>query len=199
MQTILDWESLYQQGDTAWDRGEASPALLHWLDKAIISEKQRVLIPGCGRGYEVIALAKMGCDTTAIDIAESAIKALKYGLEKNNVKAEVICGDIFSYQPTCLFDVIYEQTCLCALPLVYRDDYEKRLSSWLKPGGIVCLSIMQTGEKSGPPFHCDWLEMKCLFSDERWLWQSNEPFVISRPKQSSRFELGFIVQRKEEN
>jgi len=192
----MDWEALYQQGDTGWDRGEASPALAHWLEQGLISAKQRVMIPGCGRGYEVIALAELGCDVIGLDLAPSAIKAVQDGLQQYGVSAEAICVDLFAYQPEQLCDVIYEQTCLCALPLQHRKAYEQCLSAWLKPGGILCLSMMQTGEAGGPPFHCDWLEMKQLFSDERWQWQPAPPVVVSRGKQSPRFELGFTLQRR---
>jgi len=194
----MDWEGLYQKNDTGWDRGVVSPALSHWLDNGAILAKQRVLIPGCGRGYEVVALAKLGCDVTGIDLAPSAIKAVQASLQQHDLKADMVCDDIFSYQPPHLFDVIYEQTCLCALPLERREGYEQCLSAWLKPGGALCLSMMQTGEQGGPPFHCDYLEMKSLFSDERWLWQSNTPFIVPRPQQSARFELGFMLQRREE-
>ncbi|PCI41694.1 MAG: thiopurine S-methyltransferase [Proteobacteria bacterium] len=189
---MLDWEDLYQQGDTGWDRGMISPALQHWFDTNELKAGQRVLIPGCGRGYEVIALAKRGFEVTALDLAPSAIDAVKQGLQEAGLSATLVCSDLFDYQPKQGFDVIYEQTCLCALPVERREDYEQCLFSWLKRDGILCFSMMQTGEQGGPPFHCDWLDMKVLFSEKRWQWPGEPPIFIPRPS-GLRFELGFML------
>jgi len=188
----MDWEDLYQQGDTGWDRGVISPALQHWLDHGELKAGQRILIPGCGRGYEVIALAKRGFDVTALDLAPSAIDAVRKGLQEAGLKATLVCSDLFDYQANQCFDAIYEQTCLCALPMARRKDYEKCLFSWLKPDGILYFSMMQTGESGGPPFHCDWSDMRILFSEKCWQWQQKPPFFIARPK-GQRFELGFML------
>jgi len=193
----MDWEALYQQGDTGWDRGTISPALQYWLDRGDLKAGQRILIPGCGRGYEVIALAKLGFDVTALDLAPSAIDAVKHGLQEAGVSATLVCSDLFDYQPKQHFDAIYEQTCLCALPVERRKDYEQCLFEWLKPKGVLCLSMMQTGEQGGPPFHCDWLDMKALFTAGRWQWQQEPPFFIARPS-GVRFELGFALHREED-
>lgn len=189
----MDWETLYQQKDTGWDRGEISPALHHWLETGRLVAGQRVLIPGCGRGYEVVELAKRGFDVTALDLAPSAIAAVKQALYDANLTATLICSDLFDYQPDKNFDVIYEQTCLCALPVEQREAYEQCLYSWLKGNGVLLLSMMQTGEKGGPPFHCDWLDMHALFVEKRWQWQQEPPFMIPRPK-GLRFELGFTLR-----
>jgi len=194
MNQDIAWEDLYQQGDTGWDRGEMSPALTHWLESGL-NKEQRILIPGCGRGYEVIELARLGFDVTALDIAPSAIESLKNSLKQEGLHATLICGDLFDYQTTTPFDAVYEQTCLCALPLELRSAYASHIKAWLKPQGSFYFSMMQTGEKEGPPFHCDWADMQCLFGAEDWLWQQKPPLLIARPK-GKRFELAFRLIRR---
>ena len=54
-----EWEERYLSGRTAWDRGGVSPALRHWLASGAL-RAGRVLVPGCGRGHEVAALAREG-------------------------------------------------------------------------------------------------------------------------------------------
>ena len=44
----MDWEALYQQKDTGWDRGMMSPALQYWLDKGALKAGQRVLFQAVG-------------------------------------------------------------------------------------------------------------------------------------------------------
>jgi len=194
----MDWEGLYQSQDTGWDRGDVSTGLEHWLGlkKLSVERDKRVLIPGCGRGYEVVQLAKLGFDVTGLDIAPTAIADLDALLKSNAVHAETVCGDLFAYQSNQPFDVIYEQTCLCALPLEKREAYEEKLFEWLKIDGYLLLSMMQTGEKSGPPFHCDWSDMRDLFPENRWAWQEEAPFMVPHWRKSPRFELGFVLHKK---
>ncbi|OIP99392.1 MAG: thiopurine S-methyltransferase [Zetaproteobacteria bacterium CG2_30_46_52] len=192
---MLDWEGMYQAEQTGWDRGQASPALAQWLASEHLADKsQRILIPGCGRGYEVIALAKLGFNVTAIDIAPSAIAALNQGLAEAGVYATTICGDIFTYDAQHKFDVVYEQTCLCAIRPDEREAYAQKLSEWLKFSGKLLFSMMQTGVQGGPPYHCELMDMRTLFDNTRWQWANQPPFVIPRGKQSERFELGFVLQ-----
>jgi len=84
---------------------------------------------------------------------------------------------------------------LCAIEPEQRVAYIEQLTTWLKPGGTLLLSMMQTGEAGGPPYHCDWLEMQTLFSSQQWQWQEGAPFVVPRWRPSPRFELGFCLHR----
>ena len=52
-----DWNERYRQGDTPWDKGRASPALLAWLNQNPGIMTGTVLIPGCGTGHDVRAIA----------------------------------------------------------------------------------------------------------------------------------------------
>ncbi|HID35945.1 MAG TPA: methyltransferase domain-containing protein [Ghiorsea sp.] len=191
-----DWESLYQAQDTGWDRGGASPALLTFMEKGALESAKTVLIPGCGRGYEVVELARRGFAVTALDLAPSAVTHLKQTLETEGLKAEVICTDIFDFKTSQAFDVVYEQTCLCAIEPSEREAYAKAVFGWLKPKGKLLLNMMQTGDESGPPFHCDWMDIRKLFPVEQWVWQEEPPFMTSRNRQSPRFELGYILEKK---
>ena len=49
------WESHYQKGETPWDKGEASPGLLDFLQSHPDLMKGSVCIPGCGMGHDVRA------------------------------------------------------------------------------------------------------------------------------------------------
>lgn len=191
-----DWEVLYQQGDTGWDRGDVSPALFTWLDQGAFDGVNTVLIPGCGRGYEVLELAKRGLGVTALDLAPSAIAHLNQALASSGVQANTACVNMFEYTAEQAFDVVYEQTCLCAIEPSQRQAYADAVYCWLKPQGKLLLNMMQTGEVGGPPFHCDWMDIKQLFPDDKWLWQPSPPFVTGRNRQSPRFELGFVLQRQ---
>ena len=187
-----EWEGRYHRGETGWDRGGPSPALVDFI--RVAGDARRVLVPGCGRGHEVVALAGRGLDVTAVDIARPAVQALEARLAERGRRARVTCADLFAWEPDAPFDAIYEQTCLCAIPPERRADYEARLYRWLKPGGLLFALFMQTGLTGGPPFHCDLLDMRGLFADARWDWPADAPELV--PHRNGRFELAYALRRK---
>lgn len=163
------WQARYDQGQTGWDRGGASPTLLRWLAAGAL-KACRILVPGCGRGHEVVALAKAGFDVTGIDFAPAAVAAVQAQLASEGLIAEVAQSDLFAYQPDQPFEAIYEQTCLCALPPEQWAEYEQRLAMWLSPGGRLFAAFMQTDSADGPPFACPPDAMRRLFAADRWEW-----------------------------
>ena len=185
------WQSRYDQGKTGWDRGEPNDILLAWLATGALAPC-RVLIPGCGRGHEVIKLAQLGFEVTAVDFAPSAVAHVKEQLERQGLKATVVHSDIFEIEPSHRFDAIYEQTCLCALSPTNWERYEARLADWLQPQGKLFALFMQSGKTNEPPYSCEIDSMKRLFSTERWHWLT-EPTPLMHP--SGMQELATILQR----
>ncbi|OMO97718.1 Inositol polyphosphate-related phosphatase [Corchorus olitorius] len=70
------WEESWKQGVTPWDLGRATPVVLH-LHKTGSLPMGRVLVPGCGTGYDVVAMACPGRHVVGLDISEEAIKKAK--------------------------------------------------------------------------------------------------------------------------
>jgi len=184
------WEGKYANGETGWDRGDASPALLDWLKTL---KPCRILVPGCGRGHEVIELARRGFDVTAVDIATPAIDHMQSMLEKENLSATLIHADMFDLE-LAPFDAVYEQTCLCAIQPAQREEYEQWLYNHLKPGGQLLALFMQTGAEGGPPFHCDLSDMTSLFDASRWQWSESDGDTVAHP--SGRHELAHLLIRR---
>lgn len=158
------WDELWGDNYTPWDRGVASPALKDLLTTRedilpAISGRKKALVPGCGRGYDVLLLSSFGYDTYGLDFSSKALEAAKKtesevdekgeytareGVEKG--KITWVAGDFFkdewmaSVEGERLFDLIYDYTFLSALPPALRPAWSKRLQELLAPGGrIVCL------------------------------------------------------------
>ena len=159
------WKGRYEAGTTGWDRGGASPALEEWLRSGALAPC-RILVPGCGRGHEVVTLARAGFGVTAIDYAPAAVSTLEARLAKEGLTARVVEADVLAWEPEEPFEAIYEQTCLCALAPDHWEEYERKLASWLVPGGMLAAAFMQTTSTSGPPFACAPDAMRSLFADE---------------------------------
>lgn len=177
--TQRGWQARYDQGKTGWDRGSRNSILDHWLDTEILTPG-RVLIPGCGRGHEVIHLAQAGFDVTALDFAPAPILHLRQELASRGLTANTLQIDILEYKTDEPFDFIYEQTCLCALSPRHWQHYENQLYHWLKPNGQLLALFMQSGKRDEPPYSCELDEMKSLFNTPRWHW-TDEPIRVDHP------------------
>jgi SAM-dependent methyltransferase len=79
---MTDWNELYRTGDTPWEKGAPAPAppLLSWMaEHGPLSGA--VLVPGCGLGHDVRAIARASWDARVVglDVAPSAlVQAKKY-------------------------------------------------------------------------------------------------------------------------
>ena len=175
---IDEWENRYQQGKTGWDRGEASPNLLYWIEHNHL-KPCRILVPGCGNGHEVLTLAEKDFDVVAIDIAATPIDSLGKALAAKDLHAELIQTDFFTWECEKPFDAIYEQTSLCALHPDEWRIYENCLYNWLKPKGNLLAQFMQTGQDNGPPFHCEMTVMADLFNVGKWLWSEEHKTQVT--------------------
>ena len=188
-----DWEQRYHAGQTAWDRGAASPALEHWLDAGLVP-RGRVLVPGCGHGHEVAELVRAGCHVTAVDIAAQPVIRLTGQLTELGLHANVVQADLLHWQPAEPFDAVYEQTCLCALDPGHWAEYERRLRDWLLPGGRLLALFMQTGRAGGPPFDCPLPDMRALFDEVNWLWPTEPALEVPHP--NGLVEKGYALSRR---
>lgn len=187
-----DWQGRYDAGQTGWDRGAASPALYHWLQGDLMPPAT-VLVPGCGRGHEVVELASRGFDVTAVDIARTPVRELTNRLSSSRLVAEVLREDVLRLTANKPFDVVYEQTFLCALDPQRWRDYERLLASWLRPEGKLLALFMQTDGRDGPPFHCGLAEMRHLFVESRWVWPDGG-FRVDHP--TGMHEVAIALTRR---
>ncbi|HEU4748939.1 MAG TPA: methyltransferase domain-containing protein [Gemmatimonadaceae bacterium] len=135
------WEERFAAGNTPWDRGASSPQLGLWL-RAGLLKPCRILVPGCGSGYEVVDLALAGFEVTGLDYADEAISRTHRNLERAGVDATLVQADVLAWEPDRAFDAVYEQTCLCALyPDKWRE-YADRLHRVGRAGGGAEAAVM---------------------------------------------------------
>ena len=53
----VDWKEAWNAGVTPWDAGTSPPALHSLLDRELVPAG-RILVPGCGTGYDLATLAR---------------------------------------------------------------------------------------------------------------------------------------------
>lgn len=141
-----EWSERYRDGNTKWDLGQSPENLAAFMAQQ--PRKSRVLIPGCGRGYEIADLQKMGFKVTAVDYSAGAIEAARATI---GAAADVIqCDDFFTCElPSVAFDICYERTFLCALPETCRLRYGERMASLLRDDGLL-IGIFHYGVAEDP-------------------------------------------------
>ncbi|CAD0094225.1 unnamed protein product [Aureobasidium vineae] len=169
------WEHLWQQHDLPWDKGFASPALADvladrkdLLPTAPSGRRPRALVPGCGKGYDVLLLASWGFDAVGVEAAATAVKAAnaeskgweekpEYAVKdesKGRGTAKFVFGDFFEkdWEKNAIgedglkdgqWDLIYDYT------------WAARQSSLLSPTGrLICLEFptYKPPSTGGPPW-----------------------------------------------
>jgi SAM-dependent methyltransferase len=180
----MNWDELYQTRVTPWEKGAPAPPLLEWLRKHGALEGE-VLVPGCGYGHDVRAIAAASPRSTVVGIDISAT-ALKEALKYSSVGREVFqSADIFAFPPSLQrrFDWVFEHTCFCAIQPDQRHDYIKMAVSALKPEGqllaIFFLNPWDPGDEipegGGPPFGITKEELENLFSPHFTIVQELKP------------------------
>lgn len=129
-----------------WDRGSASPALIDVVEGyrkpgemfhpfTADGRRKKALVPGCGRGYDVVLLALHGFDAYGLDISEAGVaeaeafaaKELdgpgdanfgprydKNAIDQSRGNAKFLKGNFFTSeweaQAVGRFDLIYDYT-----------------------------------------------------------------------------------------
>ena len=152
------WEKRFRESVTPWDAGGIPSALKQFLDGEL--RRGRVLIPGCGSGYEVRAFVEAGYEVLAVDFAEAALERARRIL--GPLAGRVRLADFFEFDFETPFDLIYERAFLCALPRHLWPRYAPRVSQLLKPEGrLAGFFYFDDGER-GPPFGLKTGELEVL-------------------------------------
>jgi methyl halide transferase len=84
------WNELWEKHNhTPWDRSGPSLALLDVLaqksklfDLPTATSRKTALVPGCGRGYDVLLLASFGFDAHGLDASATAVSEARRNAEK---------------------------------------------------------------------------------------------------------------------
>jgi len=194
---VMDWEKRFRDGQTPWLRSGVNPAFEAWFKGpgALSLRGAKMLVPGFGTAPESLEAAKLGALVTGIDIAPTAVAFQQARFAEAGLDGTFTLGDIATWRPSEPFDLIYEQTCLCAIEPAERTAYEALAAASLKPGGRLHALFMQNSVRpGGPPFHCDLAEMRALFHPARWAWPSTPPIRADHDS-LGMFELGFVLNR----
>lgn len=150
------WNRRYAEGTARWDLGEAPPVLTRFI-AGLEGAPRRVLVPGAGLGHDAIAWARGGHVATAVDFAPLAVEGARALARERGVELEVVQADIFDLPASLAgsFDLVWEQTCLCAIDPERRSDYADSMYRALRPEGELVALLWNHGREGGPPWNMD--------------------------------------------
>jgi methyl halide transferase len=130
------WDDLWKDGFLPWDKGFPNPALVDLLTERqdlfpspTKLGRRKALVPGCGKGYDVLLLSSFGYDAYGLEISSNALEEARKvekkmsgegvyetreGVEKG--KITWLAGDFFAdnflkdVEGEGTFDLIYDYT-----------------------------------------------------------------------------------------
>lgn len=189
------WSTLYRTGDTRFDKGGVAPPLARMAIDGDLP-RGRVLVPGAGRGHDALALAQLGFEVTAVDLAPEACEAAAASARALGVPLEVRCEDALVDTVAArrgAYDAIVEHTFFCAVDPSLRPEYVDACAELLRPGGVLAGLFFALGRPGGPPFDVTEPEIRGLFSG-RFALERLRPAADSFPDRLGR-ELEFRFLR----
>ncbi|KAG8661504.1 hypothetical protein MANES_01G010300v8 [Manihot esculenta] len=179
------WEKCWEQGLTPWDLGQPTPALLH-LHHTGSLPKGRTLVPGCGSGHDVVAIACPERYVVGLDVSDKAIKKAE---ELSSLSPNANCftflrADFFSWHPSELFDLIFDYTFFCAIEPEMRSRWAMQIQNLLKPDGeLITLMFPIDDHIGGPPYKVsvsDYEEVLCPLGFKAVFVADNELAIKAR-------------------
>ncbi|KZV89719.1 S-adenosyl-L-methionine-dependent methyltransferase [Exidia glandulosa HHB12029] len=156
------WDVAWQEGTTPWEIKTQQGPLKTFLEsaKTLVPKSGRAIVPGCGRGWDVVLLAELtDLQVMGGDLSPTAIRAANDYLSKNTSSAadrisfEVI--DYFKYQIPAndRFMLAFDFTFFVALDPPMRPQWGAKINEYVAPGGILIALVwpIDPTRNTGPP------------------------------------------------
>jgi thiopurine S-methyltransferase len=166
------WHERWSQGQIGFHQERVHPALEVHGARFLGDRRQRVLVPLCGKSWDLDWLARQGHDVVGVELSETAVAQFH---EEHQRRAEVsqegpygvwrsenltiLVGDVFDlpgHVGEDVFDRVWDRASMVALPRPMRDRYTRVVRKVAK-GGRLLLSTFRydTSVMSGPPHSID--------------------------------------------
>lgn len=187
------WNQRWENAQTGWDIGHASPPLEEYLLQ-YSNKEAAILIPGCGNAYEAEFLHNQGFQNiTVLDISEYATEILRKKFQgKPSIK--VITEDFFQHEAK--YDLILEQTFFCAINPALRAQYVEKMFDLLKEDGKLAGLLFNRDFNGGPPFggnQKEYVEIFTLFFE---IEKMENAYNSIKARQNTEL---FVILKKKKN
>jgi SAM-dependent methyltransferase len=125
------------------------------LDRGVVPSG-RVLVPGCGTGYDLATLAREDREVVGIDLSDDARTA--FLAEHPSLPGSVVyeVTDFFSYAPARGFEFVWDYTFFCALDPDQRSAWSQTMKRLVEPAGVLATLLFPfedpISDRAGPPW-----------------------------------------------
>lgn len=146
------WQGRYEEGSAHWDLGAPPPVVMRLARE--FATPVKVLVPGAGSGHDAFGWARAGHETTAFDFAPAAVDRARGLAVEQGLAVDLAVADAFALPADWRgrFDVVFEQTLLCAIDPARRGEYVDAMADVLAPGGSLLAVLWNHGNSGGPPY-----------------------------------------------
>ncbi|MEU8403676.1 class I SAM-dependent methyltransferase [Nonomuraea sp. NPDC048892] len=135
-------EGFYSDGKPPWDTGVTPPELVALTEGPRRLPPGRVLELGCGTGTNAVHLARHGWDVTAVDLIDRAVERARAKAAEEGVAVRLLHGDatrLDELDAPGPFDLFFDLSCFCGIPLHRRDAYAAGLTRRAAPGARLLM------------------------------------------------------------
>jgi hypothetical protein len=144
------------EAEVPWEREEPNPRFVAWArERELDTAGKRAIVVGSGLGMDAEYVGRLGFDTTAFDVAPTAIRVTKARFPDSNVN--YVVADLLIPPPEWrqAFDFVFESITVQALPPEFHAEATRRVTELVAPGGtlLVLSAAGEDGdEPDGPPW-----------------------------------------------
>ncbi len=189
------WNNKYLENESKWDIGNPTPAFVDYF-KLLSNKNKKILVPGCGNGYDALYLAKLGFDVYAVDFSKEAINYILEQAKNQNISINVLHEDFFKLNNfDFFFDIVLEYTFFCAISPDRRQEYIEKICDLLKKNGEYVgflLPIDKNVNEPGPPFGIDLNETLNDFSKYFSIKECTKSSLSIEPRINSEIFIKMI-------
>lgn len=160
----------------------------------------RIVVPGCGRAWDVggLAAALPGAEIIGIDLSDHALDGVSQSI-RDHSRVRLLRGDFLDQdwlaREIGTVAAVWEHTCFCAIHPSRRPDYLASVSTILEPGalllGLFFLNMEQTSD--GPPWNCPPEELASRFGPAFVIEQCTPANITFEGRHGEEFA---VVMRK---
>ncbi|MGZ2359728.1 class I SAM-dependent methyltransferase [Streptomyces sp. 372A] len=135
-------DGYYRAGKAPWDTGVTPPELVALVEEHGAPAAGRALELGCGTGTNAIYLARHGWEVTAVDLIDRAVDRAREKAAGAGVAVRLLHGDATRLDELDVpgpFDLFFDLSCYCGVPLHRRDAYAAGLTHRAAPGARLLM------------------------------------------------------------
>jgi thiopurine S-methyltransferase len=200
------WSERWGEGRIGFHKEVANPNLETHSDLLKAGENTRVLVPLCGKTFDLAHLAQAGFDVVGVEFVEKAAQDFfdeqglaytvntEYGhpiYSSPDVRIHVINALEVTEEEVGPVQAVYDRAALIALPPFIRKAYAEHVANLMVPGAKMLLLTVEYDQSKfdGPPFSVSEAEVLAFYGDGFEVEKLSENLEVDAPPRFAELDL----------